>query len=167
METTSKLGETTGRLRIIVERSGKRVSDEQHNLIVSQFKTQLLHGLTNDGTGYGLDRIGLGVGVVSPTLSDTGITDPPTAPTPVNVSISGYRYAGDVSFLDASYTIPAYSISCYGQLGTSEGNGHAYTEAGLFLENNYMVARRVFEPKSKDVETVISFEWIITFTPGS
>ena len=165
METKSKLGETQGRLRIIVERHGKRVSDEQHNLIVSQFKTQVLHGLTDDGTGYGLDRIGLGIGTVAPVVADTGITVPATAPTPVNVSISSYRYAGDVSFLDPTYTIPAYSISCYGQLIASEGNGHAYTEAGLFLENNYMVARRVFEPKSKDSETVISFEWIITFTP--
>lgn len=129
---------------------------EDDNLIVDSFGINVLHGLTADGvvTNYKIIRMGLGTGTTPATVSDLNITPPATTPTPVNVTISTYTNVG------------TYQIKFTGVLDSTEGNGHSYTEAGLFMANNALMARRVFTAKAKDSDSVWTLEWTLTFVPA-
>lgn len=49
-------------------------------------------------------------------------------------------------------------------MGTTQGNGQTFREAGLFNDNNEMYARVVHADKVKDASKIIVYQWDLTYS---
>ena len=145
--TQDELHKLKGVLQIVVrDAHTKEFFSRQvlENLVVSGYREQILHALTGDDTANAyINRIEVGTSGVVAAVADTAIV----APTSVAV-VASYPAAKQVRFV--------------GTMGSAEGNGKTFQEAGLVMYSVTLdlVTRRVFAAMAKTAD----FEWEFTWT---
>ena len=116
------------------------------NLIVDNFRLEVIHALAGDGGGanYVVDHMEVGTSGIVAAVTDVAIV-------------------GGVSFVvtDVEY-VSDYSIRFTAELTATQGNGVTFEEVGLLMHNNYMIARRTFPPMEKSSTFAWTFLWTIT-----
>ena len=113
------------------------------NLIVSNFAAQEALALAgNTLADRVINRIQVGTSGTAPAVTDNAIT-------------------GAVNVVITSTTYPTgKSIQFVGTLGSGDGNGVTYQEAGLLFNDATLAARQVFAGMAKSS----AFAWTITWT---
>ena len=120
------------------------LSLRRQNLIVSNFRTQILHLFGGDDIAdrY-IDRIQIGTNGTAEAVTDVAIT------APFDVAVT------------ATYP-SSTSVMFSGNLAVGDGNGVTYREAGLVFHNAPvpLVARRTFDAIVKSA----AFSWALSWT---
>lgn len=119
---------------------------------------QLLAGYTTLADTRHLGEIHVGTGSTPPVVGNTDVeTNPGGTPVTVPVVTTVSTGSGQIE------------IKCIGQLTTSQANGYAISEAGLYTVDTLnatpqLFARQVFPGVPKSAALAISFDWRITLT---
>ncbi len=147
LSTQDKLPEVKGKLIIVVrevaiDKVVKRV--ELENLVVNNFRTQILHSLAgNDQGNRYVSRIQVGTSGTDAAITDIAVTAPQ-----------------DIAIVAMFPTVR--SVQFDGTLAVADGNGATYQEAGLCLFNiaPNLLTRRTFDGIAKTA----AFAWDLTWT---
>ncbi|MDR1709998.1 MAG: hypothetical protein LBS70_09810 [Candidatus Accumulibacter sp.] len=135
-----------GRFCIEVRRHGVLVDFiDEWNLIVDGAKNQLARLVGGTGQNRHIDRIGFGIGTTAASPSDTALTSPYLKP----VGSVDYPASGEARF--------NWSLS------TTELNGVAITEFGLFCVDGTLFSRKSRAPIEKDADLTLAGSWTIIF----
>jgi hypothetical protein len=133
-----------GIFRLKVFKKGVLIEEyEDKNLIVNQGRNHIAQ-LLGGGATDPIDTIGFGEGSATPAAGDTGLTNDYTKP----IGAVSYPSTGQLQ-IDWS-------------LETSEGNGMAITEFGLFWAT-YLFARKTRAAINKDSDIRLEGTWTINF----
>lgn len=119
-------GPAHGHFRLWVYRNGVLIDRDDHpNIIVNNAKTTQARLIGGDVTNRSITKIGFGEGTGAADAANTSLTN------------AFVRSLGTVSYPAANSVQFAFS------LGTTEANGLAITEFGLFTNGDVLFARRV------------------------
>lgn len=116
-----------------------------NNLVVNQMYNVLLNLFKAD-PAYHVETMRFGTGIDSTQISWTTLQLPITPSKQVAAAIS---------------PSDDYAVIFTASLGSTEGNGFAISEAGLFTAGGLMVARTVFNARTKTRSYNFGFEWTI------
>jgi hypothetical protein len=138
-----------GVLRYTVFQNGVPIEEaEDHNLIVNGGFFQMAHLLGGDVAGRMIKKIAFGTNGTDPNPVDTGLTS---------------KFVKDVT----SVTYPHEDEVCFNwKLLTTENNGMAILEFGLFTEDEILFSRRVRTSKKpiyKESDISLEGQWTIIF----
>lgn len=141
--------EMKGILKYTVFKNGVPVEKvEEHNLIVNGAREQMAHLIAGEHEERHITHIAFGTSGDIPVLTDEEIT----APFIKEISDYSFPESGQVQF--------------DWELTTSEANGKAILEFGLFTEDGSLFSRRIREsgrPVNKESDISIEGQWIIIF----
>lgn len=137
----------TGIFTLQVFRRGELVEEyEDRNLVVDGSKQQLARLIGGDVANRSITKIGFGTSGSAPAAGNTTLTD------------AYVKLLGAVSYPTATSVEYAFS------LGSSEANGKAIIEFGLFTGGDVLFARKVRGGAIlKDSDLSIAGSWRITF----
>ena len=137
-----------GIFRLDIFRKGELIEQyEDNNLVVDVSKQQLAHLVGGDVTSRSITKIGFGTGGTAPVVGNTGLT-------------AGFysKALGTVSYPATNAVQFAFS------LGTTEANGLAIIEFGLFCANDVLFARKTRSGSIlKDTDLTLSGSWRLNF----
>lgn len=137
-----------GIFRLDIFRKGELIEQyEDNNLVVDVSKQQLAHLVGGDVTSRSITKIGFGTGGTAPVVGNTGLT-------------AGFysKALGAVSYPATNAVQFAFS------LGTTEANGMAIIEFGLFCANDVLFARKTRSGSIlKDTDLTLSGSWRLNF----
>lgn len=137
-----------GEFHLEVYRKGELIEVyDDKNLVVDVSKQQLAHLVGGDVTSRSITKIGFGTGGTAPVVGNTGLT-------------AGFysKALGAVSYPATNAVQFAFS------LGTTEGNGLAIIEFGLFCANDVLFARKTRSGSIlKDTDLTLSGSWRLNF----
>lgn len=137
-----------GIFRLDIFRNGELIEQyEDNNLVVDVSKQQLAHLVGGDVTSRSITKIGFGTGGTAPVVGNTGLT-------------AGFysKALGAVSYPATNAVQFAFS------LGTTEANGLAIIEFGLFCANDVLFARKTRSGSIlKDTDLTLSGSWRLNF----
>jgi len=123
---TEALPGPSGHFRLEVRRRGVLVEVDDHpNIIVNSAKTQQARLIGGDVSGRSITQIGFGEGSGAADASNASLTN------------AFVKSLGAVTYPASNSVQFAFT------LGSSEGNGLAITEFGLFCADGTLFARRV------------------------
>ncbi|MDR0997276.1 MAG: phage tail protein [Zoogloeaceae bacterium] len=142
----------SGHFHVEIFRRGKLIDIiDERNLIVDGAKNQLARLIGGDGANRQITRIGFGVGQTAAQPGDSALTLPP------GIGQSAIKGIGRVS-----YPAPGQVQFDWG-LSTSELNGVAITEFGLFCADGTLFSRKHRAPIQKESDLSLSGSWTIIF----
>lgn len=137
-----------GEFHLEVYRKGELIEVyDDKNLVVDASKQQLAHLVGGDVTSRSITKIGFGTGGTAPAVGNTGLT------------------AGFYSKTLGAVTYPSTnSVQFAFSLGTTEANGLAIIEFGLFCANDVLFARKTRSGAiTKDTDLTLSGSWKLNF----
>lgn len=137
-----------GIFRLDIFRKGELIEQyEDNNLVVDVSKQQLAHLVGGDVTSRSITKIGFGTGGTAPEVGNTGLT------------------AGFYSKALGAASYPATNAVQFAfSLGTTEANGMAIIEFGLFCANDVLFARKTRSGSIlKDTDLTLSGSWRLNF----
>lgn len=143
----------TGRLVLEIRKNGKTIKTiEGENTVVSLGRQAVAQLLGGDVTDNSVTYFKAGTSTASTTVSMSDLG------TPVNIDADQVKPIDSVTY--PSQTSVRFNFT----IGTSEANGNALSELGLFTDNDDMVARKVFPAIDKTSDIEIVGLWTILFT---
>ena len=148
VKITDRFDKITGKVQLQIKNvvTGECRWFDLPNLIVDNFRLEVVHALAGDGgaENYVVDHMGVGTSGAVATVADTGVTGS------VTFNVVSVEYISD------------YSIKFTATLDETQGNGGTFEEVGLFMHNNFMIARRTFAAMAKSSTFAWTFSWTIT-----
>jgi len=158
-----------GIFKMTVKKAGEVIETyEDHNLIVNNAKLLLAHLLGGDTEGRSITKIGFGTNGSNPVPDDTVLKNVFQKPVK-KVSYPGFTTEEiDLANLYELTNETLVQWYCYQvqfdwELLTTEDNGHAISEFGLFSGNNTLFARKSrSSPIVKAPDISIEGSWIIS-----
>lgn len=137
----------TGVFTLNVFRNGELIEVyEDNNLVVNASKQQLARLIGGDVANRSITKIGFGTSGTAPAAGNTTLTD------------AYVKLLGSVSYPTTDSVEYAFT------LGTSEANGKAIIEFGLFTGGDVLFARKVRGGAIlKDSDLSLAGSWRITF----
>jgi len=118
----------------------------RNNLLVNNFRTQVVHALAGDLVGRSISSIQLGSSGVTEQVTDTLITNPYSVVTTSSVELS-----------------PKTNLFV-GTLGMGSGDQVEFREVGLIFANSTLAARKTFPTMIKSYPWEWTIRWTILWT---